>query len=158
MNTTKTLQFKIGTGLSVFFFTLFCATFTFAAGQYVSVKKDGVNMRSGPNTNDEILWEVFKGFPLKVLEEKKKWANVEDFEGDKGWIYAPLLTSTKTVIVKVDTANLRVGPGKNYEMRATVKYGVVFTPGRIEGDWVQVNHADGTSGWIYKKLLWPELP
>ncbi len=134
---------------------LFLAAATVAAGQYVSVKKDGVNIRSKPNTSSEILWEVFKGFPLKVLETKGKWARTVDFEGDKGWIYRPLLSDKKTVIVKVNTANMRIGPGKAYEVVATVKYGVVFTPVDREGDWVKVRHDDGTTGWIHKNLLWP---
>ncbi len=125
------------------------------AAQYVSVKKDGVNLRAKPSTESEILWELFKGFPLKVLETKGKWAHTVDFEGDKGWIYRPLLANKKTVIVKVGTANMRIGPGKAYEVVATVKYGVVFTPVDREGDWVKVRHADGTTGWIHKNLLWP---
>ena len=125
------------------------------AGQYVSVKKDGVNVRSGPNTKEEILWEVFKSFPLEVLDKKGDWTQVADFEGDKGWIYTPLLSDEHTVIVKVNTANMRIGPGQNYEIVATVKYGVVFKPIGNDGDWVKVKHADGTTGWIHKDLLWP---
>jgi len=125
------------------------------ATEWVSVKKDGVNVRSGPNTNKEILWEVFKGFPLEILQRKGEWAQVVDFEGDKGWIYAPLLSNARTVIVKVDTANLRVGPGQSFEVTATVKYGVVFQPIGTDGDWIKVKHEDGTTGWIHKDLLWP---
>lgn len=128
------------------------------AAEYVSVKNDGINIRSGPNTDQEVLWEVFKDFPLKVIQRKAKWAQVVDFEGDKGWVYAPLLSKQKTVIVKVKTANMRVGPGKNYEIVATVKYGVVFKPTDREGQWVKVVHDDGTSGWIYGTLLWPNEP
>lgn len=126
-----------------------------SAGQLLSVKKDGVNVRSGPDTHAEVLWEVFKGFPLEVLDKKGNWSHVIDFEGDKGWIYSPLLSNEHTVIVKVSTANMRIGPGKNYEIVATVKYGVVFQPIGKDGDWIKVKHADGTIGWIYKDLLWP---
>ena len=126
-----------------------------AAGKFVSVKKDGVNVRSGPNTSAEILWEVFKSFPLKVLEQKGDWTHVVDFEGDKGWIYSPLLDDDHTVIVKVNTANMRIGPGTSYEIVATVKYGVVFKPLDNDGDWIKVKHEDGTTGWIHKDLLWP---
>jgi len=128
------------------------------AGQFVSVKKDGVNVRSGPNTSDEVLWEVFRGFPLEVLDKKGDWTHVVDFEGDKGWIYTPLLSDEHTVIVKVNTANMRIGPGQNYEIVATVKYGVVFKPIGSDGDWIKVKHADGTTGWIFKDLLWPLSP
>lgn len=140
-----------------FFLCAFCLVSAGAAvsAEYGSVAKDGVNLRSGPDTNKEILWEVFKGFPLQVLDRQGQWAQVVDFEGDKGWIYAPLLAKQKTVIVKVKTANMRGGPGTNYEMVATVKYGVVFQPLEKDGEWVKVRHEDGTTGWIFEKLLWP---
>ncbi len=126
-----------------------------AANGYVSVKKDGVNIRSGPSTKAEVIWEVFKGFPLKVLKKKGKWARTVDFEGDRGWIYASLLSKKKTLIVKVKNANLRVGPDTKYEIAATAKYGVVFTPLDRKDDWFKVKHNDGTTAWIHKDLVWP---
>jgi SH3-like domain-containing protein len=131
---------------------------TALAGEYVTVKKDGVNIRSGPSTKKEILWEVFKDFPLQIINKKNDWLQTKDFEGDKGWIFKNLVSSRKRVIVKVNTANMRIGPGKDYELAATVKYGVVFTPLEKENDWIKVKHDDGTTGWIFKKLLWPENP
>ena len=38
--------------------------------EYASVSKDGINIRSGPDTNAEVYWEVFKDFPLKILQKK----------------------------------------------------------------------------------------
>ncbi len=125
------------------------------AAEYVTVIKDGVNVRSQPSTKGEVYWEVFKDFPLKVIKRKGDWVKAEDFEGDTGWIYGPLLTKKKKVIVKVKKANLRVGPGKNYEINATALYGVVFTPGRRDGKWLQVTHSDGTRGWVHESLVWP---
>ena len=128
---------------------------TATAAEYVSVIKDGVNIRSGPETTKEILWTVFKGFPLQVTSTQGTWAKVVDFEGDTGWIATSLVAKEKTVIVKSETANLRVGAGKDYEIVAAAKRGVVFKPLTTEGDWIKVKHADGTTGWILGKLLWP---
>ncbi len=154
----KTFRFfpgpKMVAGISTLLFVLFFATISIAA-EYTSVKKDGVNIRSGPDTKKEILWEVFRDFPLKVIKRQGKWSRIQDFEGDKGWIYTPLLAKEKTVIIKVKSANMRSGPGKNYEVIATVKYGVVFNFVKREGDWLQLKHEDGTTGWIFKTLLWP---
>lgn len=143
------------TAFGSFLIILLFAANTLAA-EFVSVRKDGVNIRSGPSTSNEILWEVFKGFPLKIVKKRGNWSQTVDFEGDEGWIYSPLLSNKKTVIVKVKTANMRIGPGQDYEIIATVKYGVVFKPVDSEGDWIKVSHADGTIGWIYRNLLWPE--
>lgn len=134
---------------------LFLLASTATAAEYASALKDGANIRSGPDAKKEILWTVFKGFPLQVKARKGKWAEVVDFEGDKGWISTDLLAKQQTVIVKADSANLRVGAGKDYEIVAEVKRGVVFKSLGTEGDWIKVKHADGTTGWILGKLLWP---
>jgi len=138
-------------------FTLLLTT-TALASEFVRVKKDGVNIRSGAGTDKEILWEVFKDFPLEVVKHDKNWIQTTDFEGDQGWIYKSLVDKEKRVIVKVNTANMRIGPSKNYELVATVKYGVVFTPLEKEGEWIKVRHEDGTIGWIFGTLLWPSNP
>ncbi|MCK9297188.1 MAG: SH3 domain-containing protein [Desulfobulbaceae bacterium] len=154
MKRRKTSQKRFLACLGISLLTFFFAANAVGA-EYGSVTKDGVNIRSGPDNNAEVYWEVFKDFPLKVLQRKNDWAKVEDFEGDSGWMYAPLLSNKKTVIIKAKKANIRVGPGENYEIAASALYGVVFTPGKTEGDWVQITHADGTKGWINKTLIWP---
>jgi len=126
------------------------------AADYVSVTKDGINIRSGPDLKKELLWEVFKDFPLQVVKREKEWVQVKDFEGDQGWIFANLVSSKeKRVIVKANTANIRSEPKKDGKSVATVKYGVVFTPLEKKGEWLKVKHEDGTTGWIAKALVWP---
>jgi SH3-like domain-containing protein len=154
MKKQQTSQKKLWTGLGIFFLA-FCFAAQAVAAEYGSVTKDGVNIRSGPDDKAEIYWEVFKDFPLKVLQRKGQWAQIEDFEGDTGWIFGQLLSDKKTVIIKAKKANIRVGPGENFEITASALYGVVFTAGKTEGDWVQISHADGTKGWIHKTLIWP---
>jgi SH3-like domain-containing protein len=125
------------------------------AAEYVTVNKDGANIRSGPDAKKDLLWEVYKDFPLQVVKRQKEWVQVKDFEGDTGWIFANLLSKTKRVIVKANSVNLRNEPKKDAAMVATVKYGVVFTPLEKKGDWLKVKHEDGTTGWISKTLVWP---
>ena len=138
------------TALAVVFFAVTCF-----ADEYVSVKKDGVNIRSGPSTKSKIIWEVFESFPLQVLERKDKWARVIDFEGDKGWIYETLIRDKKTAIVKVETANMRSGPSKNDPIIAVVKKGVVFESVETQGNWMKLSYKNDITGWIHNSLLWP---
>ncbi len=147
-------QIRFGLQAVAFLVTLGIAL-SAGAAEYVIANKDGVNIRSAPNTKAEILWEVFKNFPLQVLKREGQWTQAVDFEGDKGWIYDPLLSKEKMVIVKVDAANMRIGAGTNYEIVATVKYGVVFKPLEKDGEWVKVQHKDGTTGWLHETLIWP---
>ena len=144
----------------VTFTALFILSFAAAglAAEYVSVKKDGVNIRSGPSTKNNVIWQVFKSFPLEVLKREGRWAYVVDFEGDKGWIYETLVTSKKTVIVNVETANMRAGSSTDDPVIATVKKGVVFEPLEMNGDWMKVRYKNELTGWMHNSLLWPSNP
>ena len=41
-----------------------CAAGVACAAEYLSVAKDGVNLRSGPNTTSEVLYQLPAGYPL----------------------------------------------------------------------------------------------
>lgn len=125
------------------------------AAEFVSVVKDGVNLRSGPTTSHEILFQLPAGYPLKVLEREKKWIKVSDYENDKGWIYASLVSQTSYVIVKVKEGNVRSGPGTSYDKIGKVVRDVILKKVSTKGDWFKVRHPELT-GWIYHTLVWPK--
>lgn len=130
------------------------------AAEYVSVKSDSVNVRSGPSTNNPVRWEVFQSFPLEVLKREKEWINCLDFEGDQGWIHEDLVVDKPTVIVRKSKINLRTIPstGSDSKVIALVKYGVVFNVLAKDGEWLKLRHADNTEGWVHRDLVWPIDP
>ncbi|EWS62991.1 SH3 domain protein [Hydrogenophaga sp. T4] len=67
---------------------------TASAQSMVSVKGNVLNMRSGPGTNTEVLWELRKGYPLKVVARQGNWLKVSDFENDRGWVARSLTGRT----------------------------------------------------------------
>ncbi len=140
---------------TIFLTLLLFPCFAFAA-QVVSVKKDTVNVRSGPGTNFPIAMELFQGYPLKVLETKGDWLKITDFENDSGWIYSPLVIPGSTVITNgKKSINMRSQPKTTASIVATVERGVVLTKLSTQGKWVKVRHSQGTTGWIYSPLVWP---
>ncbi len=124
------------------------------AADFVSVNKDGVNLRSGPTTDAAVLFELPTGYPLEVIERKGDWLQVRDYENDKGWIYNNLTSDTPYVIVKVSKGNIRSGPGTNYDQVGKVVRDVILQKIEQKGDWIQVRHPQLT-GWIHKNLVWP---
>jgi len=124
------------------------------AGTMVSVKGRKVNLRSGPGKRYEVLWELGRGFPLKVIGRRKGWVKVRDFEGDEGWIASRLVGRTPHLVVKKKRINLRSGPGKRYRLVGRANYGVVFRTLRKKRGWVKVRHENGTTGWVLRSLLW----
>ncbi len=57
----------------------------------VIVKKTRCHVRSGPGTNFDIVFDVEKGVPLKVLKHKGDWIKVRHEDGDEGWIHGSLV-------------------------------------------------------------------
>lgn len=127
---------------------------TLAHAKMVSVKHHRVNMRSGPGKNYAVLWELGKGYPLKVVQKKGNWIKVTDFEGDVGWLYKTLITSVPYLIVKKDRINIRSGPGNDYKIKGKANYGVVLRTLKIIKGWAQVKHEDGLQGWVKRDLVW----
>ena len=130
------------------------STGSLLAAEFVSVVKDGVNLRSGPETKYEVLFQLPKGYPLKVLATKGKWLKVSDYEKDKGWIYKSLVSKTRYVIVKVKEGNVRSGPGTKYDKIGKVYRDVILRSTDRKGDWLKVVHPQLT-GWVHKQLVWP---
>ena len=57
----------------------------------VITKNDACNIRSGPGTDNKIIFTVEKGIPFKVLKRKGSWIQIEHADGDKGWIHKSLI-------------------------------------------------------------------
>ena len=131
-----------------------------AAGiKMVSVGGEKVNLREGPSTQDPVIWELGKGFPLRILGYKGNWIKVSDFEKDVGWVYKDLVSNKPHLIVKTnkktrERINIRSGPGTKYEIVGKAEYGVVFKTLKRGDGWVKVRHEKGLTGWVKRSLLW----
>ncbi|MGL1932436.1 MAG: SH3 domain-containing protein [Desulfotalea sp.] len=144
--------------LSLFILACFILSFNIVqAAEYLSINKDGINIRKGPGTNKEIAMELFADWPVKVVQKKGDWYEIVDYEGDGGWVFSKLVRKNNTVVVNVNkVANLRSGPSKNDPTIAELERGVVLHRLQRKGDWTEVKHHTGTKGWIYSSLLWPK--
>ena len=125
-----------------------------AAQQMVSVKGSVLNMRDGPGTQTQVLWELKQGYPLQVVEQRGRWLKVRDFENDQGWVAASLTGGQPHHIVKAPVANIRGGPGRQYRMVGKAKYGELLKTQEKRAGWVKVKREEGASGWVARQLLW----
>ncbi|OIO03257.1 MAG: hypothetical protein AUJ51_04655 [Elusimicrobia bacterium CG1_02_56_21] len=126
----------------------------FAAEDMLSVAAQRANVRSGPGTDFDILWEASKLYPLEVVERKGNWVMVSDYERDEGWIYKTLLSNTPTIVVVTQKANIRQGPGTEYESAWVVDKEYSLKVLDTSGDWLKITDEDGLSGWIHKSVTW----
>jgi len=112
------------------------------------------NIRSGPGTNHDVLWQVEKYHPIVILNKKGNWYRFKDFEGDVAWLHESLVGNVKSVITIKEKCNVRSGPGTDNRIVFRVERGVPFKVLDKKGNWLRVEHADGDRGWIYKTLVW----
>lgn len=120
----------------------------------LAIKSDIANIRSGPGTNTEVLWQVEKYYPVEVVHKQGDWYLFKDFEGDEGWIHRSLLSPLDTIVVKRDNCNVRSGPSTDKDVSFVAERGIPFKVLKRQGAWVQIQHADGDTGWIHKNLIW----
>ena len=139
------------------FFLMIVSGYTCAEALCVSVSK--ANLRSGPSTKYEKVWEVYKYMPfLKVgVSLSGDWYAVQDVDGDVSWIYKKLVTEKyQCAVVKSEEVNIRKGPGTNYEkvQAGPAKQYFSFRVLSKQGKWVKVKDEWGATGWVHTDFLW----
>lgn len=126
-----------------------------SAQKMVSVDRNEINMRSGPGTRHDALWLLGQGYPLQVIGRKGDWYQVRDFEADKGWVYRPLVDTTRHHIVKAKVANIRRAPTTRSAVVGKAQYGDVLRTVERRKHWVKVQREGRKGqGWIARRLLW----
>ena len=121
---------------------------------YLSVTADKTNVRSGPGTQHPVLFYVMKGYPLRALRKQGRYIQVEDYEGDKGWVHQNLLSTKRWVIVKLDQINLREGPATTYPLRFQAPKGAPFEVLAEKDGWLHVRYVDGDEAWCSANIVW----
>lgn len=115
------------------------------------------NLRQGPGTHYEKLWQVFKYMPLKKLKKKGDWYRVQDVDEDIYWVHKKLVTTKyKCAVIKKNKTNLRKGPGTKYEQLSWSPVDKYFSMKVLEtkGKWVRVEDSAGDKGWVHRPLIW----
>jgi SH3-like domain-containing protein len=139
----------------VFFIMMFIPVYSYG----LCVKVPIANLRSGPGTQYEKVWQVNQYMPFKKVGVSLSgdWYAVRDVDGDVNWIHKSLVTSRyRCAVVKSETVNVRTGPGMIYDkkflepMRRYDSFRVL----RTKGAWVKVKDEWNNGGWINKNFLW----
>tara|TARA_B100001559_G_C16354186_1_gene554167 strand:- start:472 stop:936 length:465 start_codon:yes stop_codon:yes gene_type:complete len=121
------------------------------------IQNERANLRKGPGTKHEKLWEVFKYMPFKQLGNKDAWKRIQDLDGDIYWVYSPLTTEKyKCAVIKNNKTNLRTGPGTKFPKVPWSPVDKFFSMKvlKIKQNWVHIEDSAGDKAWIYRPLVW----
>ena len=126
-----------------------------AWAQRMAVSASTANVRAGPGTKHDVIWQIERHHPVQIKEKRGNWYHFVDFQGDRGWIHRSLLNQTRTVITRKTKCNIRSRPVvKKNNVAFQVSEGIPFRVIKRKGNWIHVEHADGDRGWIHKSLVW----
>lgn len=124
------------------------------AADMLSVAARQVNVRSGPGSEYTVVWQAVRYYPLQVIDTDGSWIMVSDYGNDEGWIYKSLLSETPAVVVVSENANIREGPGMDYEALWVAEKEYSLKVIDTEGDWYKVSNGGAPLGWIHKSVTW----
>jgi len=125
-----------------------------AWAEMLSVAVQEANFRAGPSKKHEVVFTAIQHYPVKVVKRLGGWVNVQDFEGDRAWVAASLLSKRATVIVKVNRANLRTQPTTQSKVAGKTELAEVFVVSERKGRWLRLTFGDEERGWIRDDLVW----
>ncbi len=125
--------------------------------RYVSLAKNKVNVRTGPDGKYPVIWVFRKaGLPVKVIAEFKDWRKIVDSEGASGWIWGPLLSSRRTGLIIADRQPLLRKPVDGQPAAVIAEGGVIGKIRSCSQGWCELD-VKGFKGWLRQAHFWGAL-
>ena len=122
--------------------------------RFVSLKNQKTFVRRGPGKSYRIDWILEKpGLPLKVIAEHNHWRYIEDFQGDKGWIYFRLLSGKRTIMTVNGKVQLRKKADQKSKPIALLDLRVIGELIKTTKEYCQAKFKN-YKGWVNKDQVW----
>ncbi len=139
-----------------------CSVSGLPVPRFVSLKSDKVNVRGGPNQEQEVRWVYTRaGMPVEITAEFENWRRIRDWEGAEGWVYHSLLSGKRTAVVvpnlKDELVPLYESADANSAVVARLQGGVQGALQSCTGTWCEFR-GKGFAGWIRQDRLWGAYP
>jgi len=130
--------------------------------RFVSLKADRVNVRGGPNRDQDVRWVYTRaGMPVEIIAEFENWRHIRDWQGADGWVYHSLLSGKRTAVVvpnlKDQLVPLFASAEKNARVVAKLQGGVLGQLESCTGAWCEFR-GKGFEGWVRQDRLWGAYP
>ena len=145
--------------LVLFFSILFFLQGSFAKDDvnFLSLKKDEVNLRQGPSFEYPIkLIYKKKYLPVMILDKSGPWKKIKDFENNTGWIHMVLLSKKKSAINIKNNSVLYKKPTIFSKPIAKLETGRLMLIKKCKVKWCKIT-SGAYGGWILKNTLWGKI-
>tara|TARA_B100002049_G_scaffold192546_1_gene149596 strand:+ start:49 stop:519 length:471 start_codon:yes stop_codon:yes gene_type:complete len=125
--------------------------------EFLSLKKNEVNLRQGPSFEYPIkLIYKKKYLPVIILDKSGPWRNIKDFENNTGWIHVVLLSKKKSAINIKNNSIIYKKPTIYSKPIVKLEVGRLVLIKKCKTKWCKIT-SGGYSGWIFKDSLWGKI-
>jgi SH3-like domain-containing protein len=125
---------------------------------YMSLRSQKVHMRVGPGKIYPIIWTyIRRGTPMEIIGKNNEWLQVQDKDGETGWMYYRLLSKVRTAMTLNDNVFLHYHPDNNAGVVARLMKHVVLLPTTCRASWCYITVNSGENalkGWIRRQYIW----
>lgn len=126
--------------------------------RFVSLKRDKVNVRKGPNESFDVAWTYTrKNLPIEIISEYDNWRKIRDHLGEEGWIFHSLLSGSRYALVNPwkQDGFFTIHNKKNESSRIVAKLeaGSLGKISDCDTTWCQIS-VDTYQGYIKQEFLW----
>jgi len=148
---------------SFFFIFFYCFLFNFSISiandniNFLSLKNEEVNLRTGPSFNHPIKLIYNKKYlPVIILDKFETWREIKDFENNSGWIHVSQLSKKKSAInIKKNTILYKNSTIYSQPI-AKLKIGRLVLVNKCKKNWCKISSGK-FDGWIFKNSLWGKI-
>lgn len=142
------------------FFTFLSSSFAeqkiVPTNYFASLRANETNVRSGPGPNYPIKFTFkIKAIPVRVINEYDNWSEIEDFEGQTGWVSQSLVTKKRTLMIRTSKSFINMHSKNNEKSRILYRLenNVIGDYIKCVEDWCGVK-INNKKGWIQKADLY----
>lgn len=127
---------------------------------YASLRAAETNVRAGPGQNYPIKFTFkLRGIPMHVINEYDNWSEIEDYEGQTGWVMQSLLTKKRTLMVRTSKPFINM-QSKNSEKSRVVLHlenNVIGDYMKCPDEWCAIK-VSGKKGWVKRSDIYGAEP
>jgi SH3-like domain-containing protein len=122
---------------------------------FASLRAAETNVRAGPGQNYPIKFTFkLRGLPVRVINEYDNWNEIEDYDGQTGWVTQSLLTKKRTLMVRTTKTFINMHSKNNEKSRIIFRLenNVIGDYLKCLDDWCGIK-VNNKKGWVPKAEL-----
>ena len=119
------------------------------ATEFRSIADAAAVLYDAPSAKAKKLYVIGRSYPVEIVVVVEGWTKIRDAGGELSWIETRSLSERRTVLVKVQLADIHQAAADNAPLAFQAEQNVVLDLVELTGTgWARVTHRDGQSGYI----------